>query len=154
MKRTLHIVRRVAVPQRRAFAVVDDVERYPEFLPNVRRVRILERRANERLVEIEFRHPLLSVVQKSRARSEPPHLIDIEQIEGITKTFHITWRFEPVGESETAITADVLIEFDSQIASKLLGRPMEKMIEDMATRFERRAVEIEAGEVSEKARTK
>jgi ribosome-associated toxin RatA of RatAB toxin-antitoxin module len=134
----MRITRRVPVRLERAFAIVDDVEKYPEFLPDVKRVRVLEQRGDERLVEIEFRHPVLSARQKSWARSEPPRSIVIEQIEGLSKEFRLCWRFEPLGESSTEITAELEIEFDSRLLSAVLGRAMEKMIEEMIARFENR----------------
>lgn len=137
----MRFCRRVPVSPERAFAVVNQVESYPDFLPDVERVEVLEENDTERLVEIEFQHPLLSVVQKSRARRDPPRSITIEQIEGLGKAFRLHWRFEPLASGGTEITAELEVEFDSRLLSAVLGRALERMIEEMITRFEKRVIE-------------
>ncbi len=142
----MRISRRLPISVEHAFAIVNDVEKYPQFLPQVRKARVVSQKGDERLVEIEFHHPLLSAVQRSVARSDPPYSIDIEQIEGVSKTFRLHWRFRPTEEGGTEISAEVEIEFDSRLLSGVLGRAMERMIAEMVDHFEKRAQDHLAGD--------
>ena len=84
----LDLTARIDAPVDLVYGVVADVERYPEFLPDVARV---DRRGD--LVSMVLRLGPLPVTLVSRARFSPPEAIDLEQVEGPFRRFTARWTF-------------------------------------------------------------
>ncbi len=89
----------VRAPADRVFAVAADVERWPEFLPHYRWVRMLERRGGGGLVEMAawrpfgpLRYPTWWV---SEMWTEPERrAIRYRHVRGITRRMDVEWRVE------------------------------------------------------------
>jgi ribosome-associated toxin RatA of RatAB toxin-antitoxin module len=79
------------------FALVDDVERYPEFLPWCSSTRVLDRdeRITRARIDVDY-HGLKSHVTTRNAK-ERPHRMTLELEEGPFERFHGEWTFRPLG---------------------------------------------------------
>lgn len=77
------------------FDLVADVERYPEFVPGYRQVRIRERRAGELVVEQRVRIGPKAVRFHSLASLDRPHRISIRSTDSPFADLEVDWRFEP-----------------------------------------------------------
>ena len=93
----------------RVFALAADVERWPTFLPHYRWVRVLERGAATRTVEMAawrpfgpLRYPTWWV---SEMRVEAPHAVRYRHVRGITRGMDVEWRLaaEPDGVRVTIV---------------------------------------------------
>jgi ribosome-associated toxin RatA of RatAB toxin-antitoxin module len=91
------------------FALAADVERWPTFLPHYRWVRVLERGAATRTVEMAawrpfgpLRYPTWWV---SEMRVEAPHAVRYRHVRGITRGMDVEWRLaaEPDGVRVTIV---------------------------------------------------
>ncbi|MSR06089.1 MAG: hypothetical protein EXR93_03325 [Gemmatimonadetes bacterium] len=79
------------------FAIAADVERWPEFLPHYRWVRVLERSAEDCVVEMAawrpfgpLRYPTWWV---SRMRVEPKrYAVQYQHVKGVTRGMAVEWR--------------------------------------------------------------
>jgi ribosome-associated toxin RatA of RatAB toxin-antitoxin module len=81
----------------RVFAIAADVERWPSFLPHYRWVRVLERGADQALVEMAawrpfglLRYPTWWV---SEMRVSPSQAVRYRHVRGITRGMDVEWRF-------------------------------------------------------------
>jgi len=98
-------VRTIRAPAERVFEVAQDVERWPEFLPHYRWVRVRETRPDCRVVEMAawrpfglFKYPTWWV---SEMWVDQPHLqVRYHHIDGITRGMSVVWSVEASG-SET-----------------------------------------------------
>jgi len=88
----------------RAFEIASNVERWPEFLPHYRWVRMLERSGNGGLVEMAaWRHfgpakyPTWWISEMDIIPSE--HLVLYKHVAGITKGMNVEWRLTAVAET-------------------------------------------------------
>lgn len=93
----------VRAPIERVFAVAAAVERWPEFLDHYRRVRVLERRDGDALVEMAawrafgiLKYPTWWV---SQMEVQPAaHRIRYRHVRGITRGMDVEWRLTPQGD--------------------------------------------------------
>ena len=80
-----------------AFAVVADIERYPEFVPRYRASRILDRGDGTLTVEQAVAWGGLTFRFRSRAELEPPRAIHIHSADLPFRELAIHWLFQPAG---------------------------------------------------------
>lgn len=90
-----HYRRRLPYPREKVFDLVADVERYPEFLPGWREVRILRREAGELLVEQQLGLRGFTFRFRTTALLERPEQIHIRTRERPFRYLEQYWRFQP-----------------------------------------------------------
>src|SRR5690606_9397308 len=64
------------------FALVEDIERYPEFLPWVARSKLLKRSASEVVGELEMQRAGVRESFTTRNELNPPHEITLNLVSG------------------------------------------------------------------------
>lgn len=130
---------RIAAPPEQVFDVVADVERYPEFLGDVRAVR----RTGD-LIEMTVQGGPLELRFTNRARFDRPSAITLDLVSGPFKTMHARWTFEPA-EGGTRVT--YLADFDLALkvpgAGRMVAAALAANAERTVEAFRRR---IEAAE--------
>jgi coenzyme Q-binding protein COQ10 len=128
----VQLAEHIAAPIELVYQVVADVERYPEFLPDVARV---ERTGD--VVAMTLRAGLVPVRLVTRATFTPPHAIDLELVEGPFRAFRARWRFaETADGADVAYTADYELPLFGALFAGTAGRVLEQ-----ATRRQLRAFE-------------
>jgi len=132
----------VPYPAELMYAVVSDVEKYPQYLPWVQALRILSRRENGLTAEMAVGYGALRERYTSDVRLDPKiHRIDVAQIKGPFKTLENHWQFTPRGEG-CEVTFSILFEFKSRLLHSLAGDKFEKVMLKMADAFEARAAAL------------
>ena len=112
------VLKSVIVPHStaRMFALVEDVERYPEFLPWCSNTEVFERtpRVTRARLDIDY-HGLTSHVSTLN-RKDPPGGMDLDFVEGPFDKFKGRWRFVPqlpAGPLGKTSAADLAALFDA-----------------------------------------
>jgi coenzyme Q-binding protein COQ10 len=137
--------RSVPYPAELMYAVVSDVEKYPEFLPWVVALRVLSRRDDGMTAEMAVGYGGLRERYTSDIRLNPAtHRIDVAQIKGPFKVLENHWQFTPKDEG-CDITFSILFEFKSRLLHSVAGAKFEKVMLKMADAFEARAKDIQEG---------
>ncbi|RMD80661.1 MAG: type II toxin-antitoxin system RatA family toxin, partial [Gammaproteobacteria bacterium] len=92
--------REALVPYRceEMFALVDDVEAYPSFLPWCRGAEVLSRDEDEVRARLEVARGSFQKAFTTCNRRRPPKMIEMRLVEGPFRHLQGFWRFEPVGE--------------------------------------------------------
>jgi coenzyme Q-binding protein COQ10 len=135
--------RQVPYPAELMYAVVSDVEKYPQFLPWVLALRILSRRENGLTAEMAVGYGALRERYTSDVKLDPAiRRIDVSQIKGPFKTLENHWQFTPQGEG-CEIAFSILFEFKNRLLHSVAGAKFEKVMLKMADAFEARAKEIQ-----------
>lgn len=136
------------VPQ--LFALVADVERYPDFLPWCRAARVLERRDGEFLGElvIAFHHLTESYVSRV-VLDPPPHpegaaAISVTMVKGPFEYLTNHWRFTPTAAG-TQIDFALDFRFRSRLMEKLIGGLFARATARMVSAFKQRADQLYGG---------
>ena len=125
------------------FAIVADVERYPEFLPWVSSLRVLSRAKDEgKDIVIAEMHVGFSVLRErytSRIVMDPSaRRIDVRQVQGVFRELENCWRFTPEGAG-CRIDFFVQFEFRSRLLSAIANSAMSLAVATMTRAFEQRA---------------
>jgi ribosome-associated toxin RatA of RatAB toxin-antitoxin module len=109
--RVRQIERQALVPYSPAqmYALVDDIARYPEFLPWCKGARELSRSPAEAVATIHVHKGALTTHFTTRNRLEPPQAIHMELVQGPFKTFQGEWRFTAIGDKGSRV--EVLLRF-------------------------------------------
>lgn len=120
------------------FALVADIENYPQFLPWCRAARILTRKEGECEAElvISFKHFTESYV--SRVVMVPHESIEATLLRGPFTHLTNRWRFTPEAGG-TRIEFFLDFAFRSRLLEKLLSGLFARATEKMVTAFKERA---------------
>ena len=129
----------VPYPAALMYAVVSDVEKYPQFLPWVVALRVLSRGENRMTAEMAVGYGALRERYTSDVRLDPvERRIDVVQTQGPFKQLENHWRFTPHAEG-CEVEFSILFAFRSRLLQSLAGSAFEKVILNMADAFEARA---------------
>jgi coenzyme Q-binding protein COQ10 len=127
----------------RLFALVLDIEQYPEFLPWCRAARIVSRETDSFLGEliISFSHlteRYTSRVTPLSPTSEQEGRIDVALVSGPFHHLNNHWRFTPHAQG-CEIHLDLDFQFKSKLLDKLIGGMFERACAKMVAAFTARA---------------
>ena len=123
------------------FALVDDVERYPEFLPWCPRTRVLERNDEVTRARIDIDFHGLKTHFVTRNRKRPPHAMALELVEGPFETLAGEWRFKSLGEEGCRVELAIDYTLSSGPLEALVGLVFGQIVETLVERFVERAAE-------------
>jgi len=135
------VLKSVLVPHSAAtmFALVDDVERYPEFLPWCPATQVLERTGEVTRARIDIGYHGLKTHITTLNRKLPPERMDLELVDGPFRRFQGRWRFEPLGEAGCRVELSLDYTF-SNVATGVILRPvLGPVLESLVDRFVARA---------------
>lgn len=128
----------VARPPERLFALVDEVERYPDMFPWCRSVDVLERQPGMVAARLHVRASGVEFSFATRNALDPPRHMRMTMIEGPLRSLEGDWRFHPYGDGGCRI--ELVLEFEPK--SRLFGfattlafqRLADRMVEDFSAR--------------------
>ena len=101
------------------FALVSDVEAYPQFLPWCTGAEILSQAGDASHL------PLMQAV-----------------LEGPFSQLHGRWRFDPLGEEGCKVSLFLEYDFSSRMVSLVVGPVFNKIANSLVDAFQKRAVEV------------
>ena len=124
------------------YAIVADVESYPEFVPWCAGLRILSR-ANVSWGEVLLAETLVGYKAlreryTSRVELEPSHRIDVVQTAGPFRQLENHWRFAPAGGG-CRVDFSIAFEFKSRLLGRVAGTALGLVMARMTDAFETRA---------------
>jgi aromatase len=104
------------------FAFAAATERWPEYLPHYRYVRVLEEKGPTRVVEMAARRNWIPIRWTAEQTSDPsrPH-IEFRHVRGWTRGMEVEWRFEPIAGG-TRVSIEHRLQFRFPVAAQWLGR--------------------------------
>lgn len=120
------------------FALVADIERYPEFLPWCRAARIVGRGEGECLAELVISFNHMTEKYTSRVVFTPPSAIDVAMVKGPFSHLINRWHFAPE-DGGTRVDFFLDFKFRSFLLEKMLGSMFEKATAHMIEAFRNRA---------------
>ena len=124
------------------FALVDDIEAYPEFLPGCRRTQVHSRSADEVRATIELSKGGVEKAFTTCNRIQQNKMIEVRLIEGPFKHLNGFWRFDPLGEDGCKVALDLEFEFASRLLSAVVGPVFSQIANSLVDSFLKRAVEV------------
>jgi ribosome-associated toxin RatA of RatAB toxin-antitoxin module len=123
------------------FALVDDIEAYPRFLPWCLEAKVDESGPRKRA---SLTAGMAGIRQSFTTENEnqPDRAIDMRLVEGPFRHFSAAWRFTPLGENACQVHFELRYEFASRTLGRLLNPLFDQIADTMVDAFTRRADEL------------
>jgi coenzyme Q-binding protein COQ10 len=140
--------RRVGHSATDMFDLVADVERYPEFVPLCRALKVRQRTPGGEGIETIVADMTVSfklVRESFRSRvtlERPKQQILVEYLQGPFSHMQNRWTFKPTGERTCEIEFFINYEFRSRMLGVLMGSMFDAAFRRFATAFEARADQV------------
>ena len=138
----------VAQPQERMFALINDIESYPQFLPWCTSAQVQSRSEREIIATVGVRRGPLNAQFTTRNALTAHHHIAMRLVSGPFKTLEGDWTLTPVAApGQEGCRIDLLLRF--AFANRLTGVVFEPLFEETAgslvDAFVARARALDAG---------
>jgi coenzyme Q-binding protein COQ10 len=140
--------RRVRHAAAEMFDLVADVERYPEFVPLCRSLKVKSRSTNEEggeviVADMTVAYKLVHETFTSRVTLDRPNLqILVSYLSGPFSHMQNRWNFHPVDERVCDVEFFITYEFRSRVLAALMGAMFDAAFRRFAEAFEKRADQI------------
>lgn len=132
----------VPYPVADMYALVSDVESYPEFLPWCRSTRVLSREHDEVRAMLEL---AVGAVHKSFTtvnRLQKNKMIEVRLLEGPFRHLEGYWCFDALGDKGCKIRLDMDFEFSGRLISAALGPIFSQIMNTLVDSFCKRAQQV------------
>ncbi len=124
------------------FALVEDIESYPSFLPWCHDARIERRDGRDIEATLEIRRGGIGKSFRTRNTLRPPESITLKLVEGPFRTLAGAWTFHTLGTDGSKVALELSFEFESRLTDLLLGSVFEEICNSLVDAFTRRAHEM------------
>ena len=121
------------------YALVENIEAYPEFLPWCVSTRVLERAPGRTRATLQIGMKGARRCMTTDNRNRPGEAIDMHLVEGPFRHFSAGWRFTPLGQHAAKIEFEMAYEFESATLARVLQPLFQHIANTMVDAFSRRA---------------
>jgi ribosome-associated toxin RatA of RatAB toxin-antitoxin module len=124
------------------FALVNDVGKYPEFLPWCTEARVQEVSAAERVAMLKVSRGVLRAEFTTRNMLTPDSQIHMQLLHGPFREFSGLWRFASIGERGARVQLRVEFEFKNRLAATAFNSVFETLCGTIIDAFVARAQQL------------
>jgi ribosome-associated toxin RatA of RatAB toxin-antitoxin module len=138
-------VRRTALVPHSAkemFALVDNVEAYPEFLPWCNDASVQSRDRDTVVATLELHKGTISKHFTTRNILKPYQAIDMALVEGPFRHLDGGWRFRDIADDGCEVSLELEFEFENRVVDLMFGRFFEDTLEALVDAFTKRAAAV------------
>ncbi|MEM8309987.1 type II toxin-antitoxin system RatA family toxin, partial [Morganella morganii] len=129
-------------PARALFDLVNDVKRYPEFLPWCSASQVLEESESQMRAELTVAKGSLSQRYTTRNVLGPGASIEMTLENGPFTELHGVWLFKALGEKACKITLDLTFDYAGPLVKATLGPLFTQAANTMVDAFYQRAKQL------------
>lgn len=123
----------VAIPRELMFGIINDVERYPEFVPWCSRAEVLSRAAEEIVATLHIRKGLLRTHFTTRNSLKFPESVGLELVEGSFRRFAGKWTLDRIDDPDgRPMGCRVSLDLSFELSGALAGALLESVFEHAA----------------------
>lgn len=131
------------------FALIADIERYPEFLPLCEALTVRSRKERDGrtllVADMTVGYKAIRETFTTQVLLKPDErAIDVKYIDGPFRYLENRWRFEPGPDGGCSVHFFIDYEFKSRILGALMGSMFDRAFRMFSEAFEKRADEIYA----------
>jgi ribosome-associated toxin RatA of RatAB toxin-antitoxin module len=124
------------------FALVDGIERYPEFLPWCRAARVLSRSDDEVRATLSLSKGGVEKSFTTCNRNQKNKMIEVRLEEGPFQHLQGFWRFDALGDDGCKVLLDLEFEFASRVLRMVVGPVFNQVANSLVDSFQKRAVDV------------
>ena len=121
------------------YALVEDVESYPDFLPWCSDVEVHFREGNVVEATLELHRGKLSKRFRTRNTMHPKSSMDLDLVGGPFRHLSGGWTFTQLGVAGSKVALELQFEFDSRALDLLIGAFFEDTCNSLVDAFTQRA---------------
>ncbi|NNM58955.1 MAG: type II toxin-antitoxin system RatA family toxin [Legionellales bacterium] len=124
------------------YALVNDIDNYPAFLPWCTQSKIVHRTTEEIHAELTLSKGGLEKSFTTCNRLQPDKMIEVRLISGPFKQLEGFWRFENIDEKSCKVSLDLEFEFSNFLVSMALGPVFNQIANNLVEAFSHRAIAL------------
>jgi len=124
------------------FALVNDVARYPDFLPWCVGVKVEEVSATERIAALKIARGVLQTEFTTRNTLLPDAQIHMQLLHGPFRDLTGLWRFEAIGARGSRVEFRVQFEFKNRLTAAAFDAVFETLCGSIVDAFAQRAQRV------------
>ena len=121
------------------YALVEDIEAYPSFLPWCAAAQVRERTPGRTVATLTLAGKGLRHSFTTANANQPGHAIDMELIEGPFRHFRARWRFTPLQAAAAKVEFTLEYEFAGRLVARLLEPVFSRLADSTVDAFAGRA---------------
>jgi ribosome-associated toxin RatA of RatAB toxin-antitoxin module len=126
------------------YRLVDDIARYPEFVPGCSSAEVLERSETEVVARLLVRRGPLRTQFTTRNRLDPGRSVQMQLVEGPFKVLEGSWQFTPVASNGCRVDFKLRFQFSNALKSALFEPLFEETQAELVRAFVARAQSLPA----------
>ena len=124
------------------FALVSDIEAYPEFLPWCSGAHVRLRSEDDLEATIDIAKAGVEKSFTTHNRHQVNKIIEMRLVEGPFRRLDGYWRFDPLGDAACKVSLDLEFEFASRMLDMVVGPIFSQIANTLVDSFHKRAVGI------------
>lgn len=124
------------------YDLVNDIERYPEFLPGCTSSKVHFQDADEIRATIKLRKGGIEKSFTTHNRLQQGKMIEVRLVEGPFRHLQGFWRFQALREDACKVTLDLDFEFSGKMVSLAFGPIFHQIANTLVDSFCKRATQI------------
>ena len=124
------------------YALVDDIPRYPEFLPWCKVASEVQRTPSEVLATLQIHKGALNARLTTRNQLESPTAIRMQLVEGSFRTLEGEWLFTDIGDKGSRVQLRLKFAFSNPLNAWVLEPMFEHTSNTLIVAFVQRARQV------------
>lgn len=132
----------VPYPASDMYALVDDIESYPQFLPWCTAARELSRSEDEVRAVLELTRGAMHKSFTTCNRLQKNKMIELRLLEGPFRRLEGFWRFHALSENSCKVSLDLDFEFSNRLVGMMFGSVFSQIANTLVDAFCKRAEDI------------
>ncbi|MEZ5479496.1 MAG: type II toxin-antitoxin system RatA family toxin [Thiolinea sp.] len=121
------------------YALVDNINAYPDFLPWCRSASEHSRDQDEVHASIEIAKGAVNKTFSTRNRMQPGKMIEMSLVDGPFKHLHGFWRFAELQPGACKVSLDLSFEFSNRLIGMAVGPVFNQVANTLVDSFVERA---------------
>ena len=129
----------INAPREKVFDVIADVERYPDFLPEVKSIRVSNKRGAE--MDVHYQIDVVKTIKYTvHIKQEPPNRLSWTFVEGeFMKDNKGHWELEDLGNGTTKATYNIEVAVGALVPKSIITAMIDQTLPKMLENFKKRA---------------
>jgi ribosome-associated toxin RatA of RatAB toxin-antitoxin module len=131
----------IAESPARMYALINDIERYPQFVPGCVAARVDSRKEREMVATLNIKRGPLRAEFTTRNLLEPDRRVLMQFVSGPFRVLEGLWTLSPLGDLGCRVELEMRFEFANRVAGALFEPLFEDTAASLVDAFVKRARE-------------
>lgn len=135
----------IAETPARMYALINDIDRYPQFVPYCTAAQVESRTAREVIATLHIRRGPLRAEFTTRNLLDPDSRVLMQLVKGPFRVLEGLWTLSALGDLGCRVELELRFEFSNRVAAALFEPLFEDTAASLVDAFVRRARDTKAG---------